>query len=166
MTALTALRLGFSALWIVAFGYAAWATLSFPSISGMYPRVAASAGLALATMTLLLDLRKWRKAGDVVGVDADNSSSAALAAEYGGGVGKAFFRAGRYGLWLFALMALFWLIGAVAAAGIFVFAFLLLESRARWPLLVAGPVIMMGLLMLLADAINLFWPESLITLIP
>jgi hypothetical protein len=165
MPALTVLRLSFSALWMVVFAYAAYASLSFPSISGMYPRVAACGGLILASVTLLMDLVKWRRGHDVVASDSSNSSTAALAAESDGSVGRAFLRAARYGLWLLALMLLFWLIGAVAAAGIFLFAFLKIESNARWPLLVAGPIVTMVLLLLLSHQINLIWPDSLYPLI-
>lgn len=166
MPALVGLRLGFSALWIAVFAYAITESFAFPSISGMYPRVAASIGLLLALASFVLDLVKWRRGGDVVGGDASNSATAALAAGDEHGVRRAFLRALRYAGWLVALMLLFWLVGAVAGAGIFVFLFLLVESKSHWLVLVGGPIITMGLLMLLADAINLFWPESLLTLIP
>ncbi|MDD9208004.1 hypothetical protein PU560_16255 [Georgenia sp. 10Sc9-8] len=165
MTALTALRFGFATLWIIAFSYAIVASFSFPSISGMYPRVAASIGLTLALLTLLLDIRAWRRSGDAVGSEADGSASAEVAAHNEGAVGRAFLRAARYGAWLVGLIFLFWLIGAVAAAGIFVLAFLLVESNARWPLLIAGPLAIMALLLGLANAVNLYWPEALFPLI-
>ncbi|TDE07460.1 hypothetical protein [Jiangella asiatica] len=166
MPALVALRLGFSALWIVAFAYAITETFDFPSISGMYPRVAAALGLILAAVTFAVDLWKWRRGRDVLGSEVSISASAALAAEDEHGVRRAFLRAARYALWLVALMASFWLVGVVAGAGLFVLAFLLVESKAHWILLVAGPLATMGLLMLLANSMNLFWPESLITLVP
>lgn len=165
MPALTVLRLGFASVWIVVFAYVAVASRSFPSISGMYPLVVAIAGLVLAVVTLLLDLWTWRRKGDVVGSDADNSATAALTASGEMTVGQSFRRAGRFGLWLVGLMLLIYLIGFVPASGIFVLAFLLIESDAKWPLVVAGPIITVGLLLLLADAINLYWPESLITII-
>lgn len=165
MPSLTVLRLTFSALWIVVFGYAALESRSFPSISGMYPFVVSLGGLVLATATFLLDIRAWRKGSDVIGSDASNSSTATLAATEGGSTGKAFLRAGRYGLWLLGLMALVAVIGLVPAAGVFVLAFLLVEAKAKWPLLVAGPIVTVVLLLVLGNAINLFWPASLITLV-
>lgn len=165
MPALTALRLGFSGLCIVVFLYTTVESRSFPSISGMYPLVVSIGGLLLATATLFVDLRTWRRKGEVIGSEADNSSTAALTADGDMTVGQAFRRAGRYGLWLVGLMLLIWVIGMVPAAGVFVLVFLLVEADAKWPLLVAGPIVTVGLLLLLADAINLYWPESLITIV-
>lgn len=165
MPTLTVLRLGFASVWIVVFAYAAVASRGFPSISGMYPLVVALAGLALAVVTLLVDIRTWRRTGDVVGKDADNSATAALTASGEMTVGQSFRRAGRFGLWLLGLMALVYLIGFVPAAGVFVLAFLIVEADAKWPLIVAGPIVTVALLLLLANAINLYWPESLITIV-
>lgn len=165
MPPLTALRLVFSGIWIVVFSYAAFASTSFPSISGMYPLVVSVAGLVLALTTFLLDLYKWRKNPDVIGAEANNSSTAAFATADGPGVGRAFLRAGRFGLWLLGLMALAATIGLVPAAGVFIFVFLLVEAKAKWPLLVGGPIVTVALLLVLADAINLFWPPSLITIV-
>jgi hypothetical protein len=162
---LTVLRLGFASVWIVAFAYVAIASRDFPSISGMYPMVVAIAGLVLAVVTLLVDLRAWRRTGDVVGRDADNSATAALTASGEMTVGQSFRRAGRFGLWLVGLMLLIYVIGFVPAAGVFILAFLIVEADAKWPLIVVGPIVTIALLLLLANAINLYWPESLITIV-
>jgi hypothetical protein len=162
---LTALRLTFTGVFILVFAYTAIESRTFPSISGMYPFVISLFGLGLAAVSFALDVRTWRRKGDVVGADADNSATAALVADGSATVGQAFRRAGRYALWLLGLAVLAYLIGMVAAAGVFLAAFLWIEARAKWPLLIAGPAITMGLLMLLADALNLYWPDALFELI-
>ena len=165
MPPLTALRLIFTGAAIVIFTYTAIESRDFPSISGMYPFVISVFGLVLAVVSFALDVRTWRRKGDVVGADADNSATAALVAGGEATVGQAFLRAGRYALWLLGLAVLTYLIGMVAAVGVFLAAFLWVEARAKWPLLIAVPVITVGLLMALADALNLYWPDALFELI-
>jgi hypothetical protein len=162
---LTALRLSFTGVWIAVFTYTAIASRDFPSISGMYPFVISIFGLVLAIVSFGLDVRTWRRNGDVVGADADNSATAALVADGKATVGQAFLRAGRYLLWLLGLAVLTALIGMVAATGVFLVAFLWVEARAKWPLLIGGPVVTVGLLLALADALNLYWPDALFELI-
>lgn len=163
---LTILRLGFSVLWIVVFVYTAWESRRFPAIAGWFPMVVSFFGIGLAVATLTIDVAKWRREGDTVGQDAAaTASTAAFGGEGGAGVPRAFALAGRYGLWLLAYTGLIWLVGAVAGSALFVFLFLLLEARASWPYLVAGPIVTIAGLTLLAEAVNLFWPRSLLTLI-
>jgi hypothetical protein len=80
-------------------------------------------------------------------------------------VGYAFVRAGRYGLWLLLYLFLIWLIGLVPASAAFVALFLLVEARVRLRFLLVGSGVTVLGLLTLANAVNLFWPRSLITLI-
>ena len=164
MPVLTILRLSFSLVWILVFAYTAWEARNFPALSGLFPTVISAAGIALALFTLGVDLARWRREGGAVGADAPATASTAQL-EPGAGVGYAFARAGRYGLWLVLYLFLIWLIGLVPASAVFVALFLLIEARVRLRFLLLGSGVTVAGLLTLANAVNLFWPRSLITLI-
>ncbi|MPZ61696.1 MAG: hypothetical protein GEU93_10450 [Propionibacteriales bacterium] len=166
MSPLTILRLGFPAMWLVVFSYTAWEARSFQSNSGVFPFWISVGGIVVAAVTLVADTRALRKRTLTMG-----GSSAKLARETGedggeaAGAALAFRRSARYGGWLVGHAVMIWLIGAVAASALFVALFLLVEARAGWKLVVAGPVLVAAGLMTLASAINLFWPPALLPII-
>jgi hypothetical protein len=161
---LTILRFAFSLIWILVFSYAVWEARNFPALSGLFPTVISLAGIVLALFTLVIDVRRWRREGGAVGADAPATASTAQL-EPGASIGYAFARAGRYGLWLLSYLFLIWLIGLVPASAVFVALFLLVEARVRVRYLVVGSGVTVAGLLTLANAVNLFWPRSLITLI-
>lgn len=164
MPVLTVLRIAFSSLLIVTFSWALIEARGFPSQAAIFPTAVGSAGLALSIMTLLIDVRRYRLEGSAVGSDAPSTASTA-AYEPGTPIGYVFGRAGKYLLWMLGYLLLMFLIGLVAAAAVFVTAFLYFEANVKVRYLWLAPVAVVGLLLTLANAVNLFWPRSLITII-
>ncbi len=164
MRVLTAMRFSFSTLLIIIFTWALIEASGFPSQARIFPFVVGSAGLTLALLTLAIDFRRFRVQGSAVGGDAPSTASTS-AYEPGSPIGYVFARAGKYLLWMLGYLLLMFTIGLVAAAAVFVTAFLFFEAKVKLRYLWIAPIAVVGLLLTLANAVNLFWPRSLMTLI-
>lgn len=168
MPPLTLMRLAFSVVWIVVFTYTLIASQDFPGLSGVFPTGISAGGLLLALATLVLDVRRWRREGRAIVHDRVGTASTAALAGDGDerqGVIIALKRSGRYTLWLVLYLVLIWLVSVVAASGLFIAVFLLVEARGNWKLALAGPVLVVLFLLGLAEGMNLVWPPSLYTLL-
>ena len=159
MPALLKLRLFFAAVCLVLFSVGAWKSLDFPALSGIFPLTVSVVGLILATTTIAVDFVVWCRSRQKT-VTAEDSDIAFLLES---DVKEPFFRATRYGLWLIGFTVFIWLVGFVLAAGVFVLLFQVIESRSRWPALIVGPLATMGLLIVMARILNMYWPEPLIS---
>ena len=182
MSPLSVMRLLFTAFWVVAFAYAAWAARDFAANSGVFPGTISLIGLLIAAAALVSAVRaalRERAAPPVAthapgGPVPSGSVPEVPKAPDSGELNPlsdtvdeepiSFRRSARYGAWLVGLILGIWLVGAVIAAGVFVGAFLAVEARANWKWLIAGPLLIMGLLIALANGINLYWPETLLRL--
>jgi hypothetical protein len=161
---LSVLRFAFTTLLVVTFAWVILEARGFPTQAAIFPLTVGSAGLALAVMTVVIDFRRYRLEGSAVGGDAPSTASTA-AYEPGSPIGYVFGRAGKYLLWMIGYLALMFIIGLVAAAAVFVTAFLFFEAKVKLRYLWLAPVAVVGLLLTLANAVNLFWPRSLFTII-
>lgn len=165
MPVLTVLRLGFSSLLMVVFAIGFLTARDWPTQAAIYPLAVTAAGFLLAFVTFFSDFRRWRREGDAIGDDASSTASTAVYDISSGGPGYAFARAARYGAWMLVYMAMMRLIGLVAAAGVFVTAFLLIEAKVRLRWVWIGPLATIALLLTLSNAVNLFWPQATFQLI-
>ena len=182
MSPVSVMRLLFTAFWVAVFAYAAWAARDFAANSGIFPGTIALIGLLIATAALISAVREALRERSAPPVPANASGAhAAGYAEHGepkspdsGELNPfsetvdqepiSFRRSARYGAWLVGLLLGMWLVGAVIAAAVFVGAFLALEAHANWKWVIAGPVMIIALLLALANGINLYWPETLLRL--
>lgn len=164
MPVITRMRFTFTTLVIVILALAAIEAQGFSRQARLFPFLVASLGLFVAVLSLLSDIRRYRRDGTAVGKDAPATSSTA-AYEPGAPIGYVFARALRYLTWCGVLLLLMYVIGMKAAAMLFVFAFLWIESSLKRIYIPIAPVAIYLLLTVLQNAVNLRWPRSIFEII-
>lgn len=164
MPVVTKMRFTFTVLIILVFLYAANIADDFARQARIFPLMVSLFGALFATISLISDIRRYRREGTAVGDDAPSTSSTA-AYEPGTPIGYVFARALRYLTWCAVLLLLMYVIGVKAGAMLFVTAFLLIESSLRRIFIPIAPVAVYVLLTVLQNAVNLRWPRSIFTLL-
>lgn len=164
MPVVTRMRFTFTIFVIVVLGLAAIEAQDFSRQARLFPFQVAMLGLLVAVLSLLSDIRRYRRDGTAVGKDAPATSSTA-AYEPGAPIGYVFARALRYLTWCGVLLLMMYLIGMKAAAMLFIFAFLWIESSLKRVYIPIAPVAIYILLTVLQNAVNLRWPPSLVEII-
>ena len=164
MPILNYMRLGFSSLVMILCGWAFLESRGFPTQAAIFPMIIAGFGTLLAAATLVVDALRWRRSGSALGGGTSATASTA-AYEPGTPQGYVFARAGRYGLWILGYLLTMFVFGVVVAAAIFVTAFLMIESSVKWRYVWIAPIAILALLFTLENAVNLFWPESLFSIL-
>ena len=71
-------------------------------------------------------------------------------------------RAGIMVLWTLGYILGIWVVGLMAATAIFLVAFLFLEGRTGWKPPIIGTAIVLGGIAILAEMLNLAWPDYLL----
>ncbi|MBB3331249.1 hypothetical protein BDK63_002131 [Halomonas campaniensis] len=129
-----------------------WISQGFSLGARLFPTVVASLGILLA----LLELgRQWRHRGA-----KEESDFSDLAEEE---ETPAFFARGLlFFAWMAGFIGLFFLVGALPAAGLYVLGFLRLQYRSPWPASLALSGSLVALLWGLGVALQLRWPTPLL----
>ncbi|MEM7343561.1 MAG: tripartite tricarboxylate transporter TctB family protein, partial [Chloroflexota bacterium] len=128
----------FLVLILLFFGWAAWDSLDFPDKAQTYPRTVAFAAVLITLIELVSYL--WSSRGE----QADSAAEA-------NSVSIHFFKILPYLIWLGAFYLTIYVIGIVAAAGIFVFLFLLREGKMSWYFALLSGLIVIAFLLTMED---------------
>lgn len=158
-------RVGSTVVVIVVCSAALVESRDFPNISGLYSGVVAALALALALVTLVVDLRQWwlaRRAA--TGESATPSGGLDVEREVALD-GFVLRRAFRFLAWLLAYGVAIWLVGFLASSGVFVTVFLLIEGRAGVVRSLIGGVATVAFLWVFSQGINVRWPPSVVDLL-
>jgi len=160
MPIITRMRFSFTILIIIVLFFAANEAQGFSRQARLFPFLVATLGLLVAFLSLWSDIRRYRREGTSVGDDAPSTSSTA-AYEPGTPIGYVFARALRYLAWCGVFLLLMYVIGVKAAAMLFVFAFLWIESSLKRIYIPIAPIAIYLLLTVLQNAVNMRWPRSI-----
>ena len=158
----SAVRLVFSVLAVVLFLSTGLIARDFHEAARAMPLYVSNAALALALISLTLDLIRWRKTGSALeeGGGSDLSSTGGE----GQAMGQYLAPRLRYIGWILAFVGLMALVGTLISVPVFVVVFLKVEARASWVLAIGGAVATVLLLLLLQWLGGLYFPQSLIGL--
>ena len=129
------------------FAWMAWESLGFASQAQTYPRLMATAAVILTLVELISYIISSRSEEDV-------PLSQTLSGRFGGIL--------PYLLWLLAYFAVIYVVGMVAASGLFVGLFLLREGEVKWYYAILAGLIVIGFLILMEDVMSLRWPRSIV----
>lgn len=131
-----------------------WLSQSFSLGAGLFPTVAAAAGIGLALLELARQawVRGRREEADFTDLAESEQDPAFLA------------RGLLYFGWVIAFAGLLFVVGAIPAAGLFTLAFLRVQFASPWWASAALAAGLMGALWLLGIVPQLRWPPSLLPL--
>ncbi len=139
----------FLVLLLLLFGWAFWSSLDFPGQAQTYPRTVAGAAALITLAELLAYIVNWRK-GALPEVAEENTLTAR------------FMTILPYLAWLLAYYVVIYVIGMVAASGLFVFLFLYREGEVKWYYALLAGVFIVLFLIQMEDVMSLRWPDSLV----
>ena len=142
-------QLAFLIFLLALFGWAFWQSFSFPGQAQTYPRVVGGAAVLITAAELLsyIIIMIRGKAPKVAKEDT-------LTAR--------FLTILPYLLWLAAYYAVIYVIGMVAASGLFVFLFLLIEGKVKWYYALPAGLFILFFLIQMEDVMSLRWPRSIV----
>jgi hypothetical protein len=169
---------------IVVIALMAHTAAGFPELARVFPLTVTILALAFALVSLIVDLagiarRRLRdrphaaaavtpaaeEAAGNAEVEPGADAAEAEGAETAGNADAEFRRALYYVGWLVALLVLMRILGALAAAVVFLVAFLRLEAKWRWMTVLAGAGISFVILYALHALVNLQLPSGWINLV-
>ena len=136
----------FLLLVLLFFAWATWQSLSFPEKAQTYPRTVAFVAVLITLVELGSYLWSVR--------EQKSDEEATLTAK--------FIKILPYLLWLLACYAAIYVIGMVAASGLFVFLFLFREGKVPWYYALLSGVIVIAFLLIIQDVMGLKWPDSIV----
>ncbi len=153
-TAITWLRLGFLAFWLLLFVGAAIVAGGHPPAVGRFPFYVSVVGALLVAIDAVLFLRNPSRLGQ------DDSGD--LKAAEGQDDGRSLLRALKYMAWMASLLVMIRLVPYAIATAFFVAAFYRSEVKTSWRAAVTAAIIAATVIVLLSTVLALRWPESLI----
>lgn len=185
MPAQTRMRFAFDIFVIAFFAYTAWEALDFRTLARYLPLTVSVLALILSILALIIDYRNWKRSGNVMLGEVSETAamysgerSETAVSEEGSAVPAALDeaadedtaddpklvlrRAGYMVLWTLGYIVGIWVLGLMAATALFLVAFLFLEGRTGWKPPIIGTAIVLGGIALLAEMLNLAWPDYLL----
>ena len=134
---------------LALFGYSLWASLEFPGQAQTYPRTVAAAAVIITIIELVSYIVSWRNE-TLPEVAPENTLTAR------------FMTILPFLAWLAAYYAVIYVIGMVAASGLFVFLFLYREGKVKWYYALLAGVFIIFFLIQMEDVMSLRWPDSIL----
>lgn len=188
MPAQTRMRFAFDIFVIAFFSYTAWEALDFRTLARYLPLTVSVLALILSILALIIDYRNWKRSGNVMLGEVSETAamysgvrSETAVSEEGSAVPAAMDeaadddaedeaedprailrRAGYMVLWTLGYIVGIWVLGLMAATALFLVAFLFLEGRTGWKPPIIGTALVLGGIALLAEMLNLAWPDYLL----
>lgn len=134
---------------LALFGYAFWGSLDFPGQAQTYPRTVAGAAVLITLAELIAYLVNWYRDNlpDVADEDTLTARVMGILPYLG---------------WLLAYYIVIYVIGMVAASGLFVFLFLYREGQVKWYYALLAGVFIVLFLIQMEDVMSLRWPDSIV----
>lgn len=134
---------------LILFAWAAYLALDFPTQAQTFPRSVALVAVGIVAIEMVAYLFVVWKSSDEVEPTAFDS----IRTRFGG--------IWPYLLWILAFYAGIYVIGMVAASGIFMFLFLLREGKMKWYYALLSAVLTVAFLITMEDVMSLRWPKSI-----
>lgn len=146
----------FLAVVLVLFAWAAYEALNFPTQAQTFPRSVALVAVAIVLLEMVAFFFTAR--GDSSSVDTGAEEDAVPADS----IRARFSGILPYLLWIGAFYVGIYLIGMVAASGIFMLLFLLLPGKMKWYYALLAAILTVIFLITMEDVMSLRWPRSII----
>ena len=134
---------------LALFGWALWSSLEFPGQAQTYPRTVAGAAVIITMIELVSYIVSWSNE-TLTEVAPENTLTAR------------FMTILPFLVWLAAYYVVIYVIGMVAASGLFVFLFLYREGKVKWYYALLARVFIILFLVQMEDVMSLRWPDSII----
>ena len=141
-------QLIFLVLVLLLFLWAGWDSLDFPDKAQTYPRTVAFAAAFIAVVELI---------AYSIGMRSQTSNASEVST-----LGTQFVKILPYLVWILAFYATIYVIGIIAASGLFVCLFLIREGKAPWYYAIGAGIVVIFFLITIEDVMSLKWPRSLI----
>ncbi|MEM7536586.1 MAG: tripartite tricarboxylate transporter TctB family protein [Chloroflexota bacterium] len=138
----------FLVLVLLLFLWAGWDSLDFPDKAQTYPRTVAFAAAFIAVVELI-----------AYGISMRSQTSGASEVST---LGTQFVKILPYLIWILAFYATIYVIGIIAASGLFVCLFLIREGNVPWYYAIGAGIVVIFFLITIEDVMSLKWPRSLI----
>ena len=148
----------FALLVAVIMGLAVFSATNFPPRTAIYPLVAGSYTLVMALLCVVTELRGAGRvggsgaSGGLIDLEADRSIPASVRAR----------KAIRVLAWLLGLYLAIWLLGFKLAVVSFLTAYVGIEARARWFLILGLMALLVFVLFMFERFLEVFWLEGLL----
>lgn len=143
-------RLVFLLLMAGAFAWIAWEAHGFPRLARIFPYTIAVAALTLCLAEVARVLYSWWR-GKAPPDAADSP-----------GLVKQLPAALPYLLWIGGYYLAIAMFGFIIASALFVFAFVTIVGKLRWPYAMVGTALLLAGMLLMGDVMNLYWPQGLL----
>lgn len=140
------LSLSFSIFIFIIFCFAAWKSLSFAELARFFPLYISVAGAVLTLVHIIIS------SINIVRNKQDEKSGKLEE------LGSVF----KYIVWVIGYIILIFVIGFLPATVVFLFAFLLKESKFGIIKTVIGVALTMSIILLFSNLMNLYWPTGII----
>lgn len=137
---------------LIIFAIAAYMALDFPTQAQTFPRSVALVAVAIVLLEMIAFAFTMR--GDSDTDEETKPDIDSIRAKFGG--------ISPYLLWIVLFYAGIYLIGMVAASGIFMFLFLLLLGKMKWYYALLSAMLTVAFLITMEDVMSLRWPKSII----
>jgi hypothetical protein len=174
----TKMRIGFGVLVILLFAWTGWQALEFARLARYLPVAMSGLGVVIGILTVTTDVLNYRRQGAAAAGDVPET-----AALHGAEQRELAIREGEldpdaedtpedprriaqrsvmmFG-WVAGYALAIWVLGILAASALFLLVFLLVVARSGWVLPVVGTALMLLAMVVLSEALNLYWPSYLL----
>ncbi|WP_170006083.1 tripartite tricarboxylate transporter TctB family protein [Bacillus fonticola] len=139
--------ISFTVFLLIVFGLMAWEASTFADLAKFFPFFVSIFAAFLALVSIVLQSIELKKKRNEESDHDEDIDKKALT---------------KYILWVVGYIAVTYVVGLILATILFLLLFLLLESKFRVSTSVLCTTFVIGILWIIGNALNLYWPEGLL----